>query len=137
MGGMVEACWKASWKASQKKASKTAKKTTKGGFQWMPTGTYTCPRDRRIATVAECQAAFNVVKAKIGISHKRSMQVGKWQGVPFGCSIQVGLPGDRYYHDYSPHWNTKVNTNNARAATGEFRIICKASTSSKKKSLWY
>ena len=64
------------------------------------------------------------VSVSIGFNNKRGIQIGGWNGVPFGCSIQLGVPGDSFYHDYSPHWNTNAATSNSRL--GEFLILCKS-----------
>jgi len=91
----------------------------------MATGTTSCPSGRAITTQADCQAAFDAVKADAGIMNRRPLQVGNWNGVPYGCSIQVGVVGDYYYHDYSAHWNAYSGTDNTRVSNGEFRLICK------------
>jgi len=90
----------------------------------MPTAEY-CPIGRGVRNSEDCQTAFNRIKASNPkINNRRPLQDGNWQGVPYGCSIQMGNAGDAYYEDYSAHWNAKSDTNNARATTGEFRVIC-------------
>merc|ERR1711988_50890 len=48
-------------------------------------------------------------------------------GVPDGCSIQYGGSYVEQNKDQTPHWNARVGSNNARVASGEFRVICKLS----------
>lgn len=71
-----------------------------------------------ITTVEECQIAFDAVKDVYGYVPLRTMQSAAWNGVPYGCSVQVD-------YDDAPHLNTDTNTDNHRLVTGEFRNICK------------
>jgi len=90
-------------------------------------GEFVCPTGLEISTKVECGRAFGYVKWTYGqLQNKRILQEGPWNGVPFGCSIQFGLPSDAtYYQDYSPHWNTKADTSNSRSVNNEFVTICK------------
>ena len=56
---------------------------------------------------------------------------GGWPGVPLKCSIQFQDGPDKYVsknEDQSPHFNSNSESTEDRLKSGEFRAICRGST---------
>ena len=86
-----------------------------------------CPPGQEITSQERCQEATGWA-ISLGLNPKRNLQVGSWGGVPFQCSVQLGLLGDAYYNDDSFHWSTNSKTDNSRFTKGEFAMICEQGT---------
>ena len=75
-----------------------------------------CTEGKEITTAERCRQADDWA-ATLKIHPTRPTVEGDWQGVPYGCSVQV--KGDK-----SIHFNEKKDTDNSRFENGEFVRIC-------------
>lgn len=99
-------------------------------YAWMPEKTLACPDGTKaVASKEECQAAYDHLKGSADMtkaSTTRPLQAGDFQGLPLGCSVST-LKAD----EFTPHWNTRQETDNARVENGDFRVVCKADAAAK------
>ena len=75
-----------------------------------------CPEGTEITTMERCTDADDWA-TDLGLNPKRDVFLGRWNGVPFQCSAQVG-------GDDTIHFSTYSETSNSRFVSGEFVMIC-------------
>lgn len=80
-----------------------------------------CPTGLGIYSIDECTKAYASIQEEFSLANTRGMVGGMWSNIPVDCSVQY----DNGNYDQAPHWNLLQNTDNARALTGEFRIVCR------------
>lgn len=97
-------------------------------------GMRSCPVGSHITTLAECAEAYKQLKDMFRYPSLRGVVANEnpgWEGVPRGCSIQIGSLGA----DNSPHFNGNKYSKGQRGLLGtgtgdfatqaEFQSICK------------